>query len=125
MNWKEIKEKSKIWNLILKFLNEKQGLNPEYITIKDNRIGYLQTDGVHIVMIFIPLDDRFLYDFFDKQGIIIDIDLATNKGQFGFVIYFDDFKNEFEGNKLFDNNPEAEQQAFLKAFEILEEKFKT
>ena len=67
---------------------------------------------------------RFLYDFFDEQGIIIDIAPTFSKevdGKTEFYIdwWIDDIPVA-ESREHYKTRTEAEEQAFLKAFEILE-----
>ena len=69
---------------------------------------------------------RFLYDFFDEQGIYIEI--SSNYGeQFWFEIFNDQSLIGYNWDKKGDdiaygNRTEAEEQAFMKAFEILEDR---
>ena len=65
---------------------------------------------------------RELYLFFDEQGIFIEI-LKMFNGNYttptGFYFYIDDYtRDEYSA----DTRTLAEEQAFLKAFEILEDK---
>ena len=65
---------------------------------------------------------RDLYDFFDEQGIYIEI-LKMFDGNYttptGFYFYIDDYtRDEYSA----DTRTLAEEQAFLKSFEILEDK---
>lgn len=135
MNWKKIKSKEKIWNLILKFFKEKKKLNPDYIDISDknNHIGYLETDSIHEVLRFIPIDDRFLFDFFDAQGILIIIEPEFQytreidedgdnphyvPEEWGFRIH--DLSKLLKTGGPFKNRSKTEETVWLKAFEILE-----
>jgi hypothetical protein len=76
-------------------------------------------------------DCRFLYDFFDEQGIIIQIKFFWKaeilKKKWSYEIS-NDFEYIYSSNLndsiTYSNRIEAEEQAFLKAFEILEEKIK-
>lgn len=105
MNWQEIKEKyPRSYNLI-----------------------YQQAREYANVLYESPI--RWLYDFFDEQGISVTIDWShSEKPTIGIDWYYEitDFGlpaqifecvNVYAGNRT-----EAEEQAFLKAFEILEEK---
>jgi hypothetical protein len=85
-------------------------------------------------------DCRFLYDFFDEQGITVEVVFAYtrssyNRGEnlewFEYSVYSDFIPNCCSRNEPDYCEPyktkhrtEAEEQAFLKAFEILEEKIK-
>ena len=76
---------------------------------------------------------RFLYDFFDEQGIYIEIELCYLKDK---TIWFEyDINSPFWDDSICAMNEpdyeepyktktrtEAEEQAFLRAFKILEEK---
>ena len=71
-------------------------------------------------------DIRALYSFFDSQGIIIDIAPTFSKevdGKTEFYIdwWIDDIPVA-ESREHYKTRTEAEEQAFIKAFEILEEK---
>ena len=81
----------------------------------------------------IGADPRVLYDFFDENGIIIEItrshsELKNFIGWFEYYIYLDDIlKTCSMDNKDYTEpytktRTEAEEQAFLKAFEILNNK---
>ena len=123
MNWTEIEKKypnssdachdwfEKQWSVILEINN-------------DGRLGYKITDGVHAVEMFIPLyGNRWLYDFFDEQGIYIGLDYHYAVGLarwFSLTIIYD--KEHYEDELDTGIRKEAEYAAFLKAFEILEEK---
>ena len=66
--------------------------------------------------------NRFLYDLFDEQGIVIGIEVLYYDG-FWFTptitVMWDTDTNMKIGSQ---SRTEAEEQAFLKAFEILEDK---
>lgn len=108
MNWNLIKEKyPKCYSLLLIFL-------------KGMELEDLQTTSVHPITKM-----RFLYDFFDEQGTYINI-LLFGKVGWTWDIRDRDFhvlaQPEFNDTKF--TRVEAEAQAFLKAFELLEEKLK-
>lgn len=66
-------------------------------------------------------NDRHLYDFFDEQGICIAVYPFFN--HFIWKIHLPETLNPFiDGDRKYDSRTEAEEQAFLKAFEILENK---
>ena len=65
---------------------------------------------------------RFLYDFFDEQDIYIMMILEwdfDNKKRWDFWI---DYVEKRIDSGLYDTRTEAEEQAFLRAFKILEDK---
>ena len=72
--------------------------------------------------------DRWLYDFFDEQGIYINIsreylwegeyDTNPRREWQGFIEY----EPSSEATDFYNTRTEAEEQAFIKAFEILEDK---
>lgn len=68
------------------------------------------------------IGNRFLYDFFDEQGIYIEacVPLSGDEGinAFGWMIYPRGVLSDFE----YKTRIEAEEQAFLKAFELLEQR---
>lgn len=73
--------------------------------------------------------DRLLYDFFDEQGIKIFIKPARPDVPFPNVLLYkweiQNFLDLDETDfKKYPTRTEAEEQAFLRAFEILEEKLK-
>ena len=59
---------------------------------------------------------RHLYDFFDEQGIYIGTGYYADPPTY----YFCSINNSFCGSGA--TRTEAEEQAFIKAFEILEDK---
>ena len=108
MNWKEIKEKyPKAYILCEKEMTDGSYIEPFYETVNWN--------------------DRNLYDFFDKQGIYVNI--SSDCGKFFYMLYEyheKPFKDEtvldigMDEDKQFEIREEAETAAFIKAFEILE-----
>ena len=62
---------------------------------------------------------RFLYDFFDEQGIYVIINRSPADNEFFWSI---DIGKDFCDGDYTNTRTEAEEQAFLKAFEILEDK---
>ena len=63
--------------------------------------------------------DRLLYDFFDSQGIYAIINRSPADNEFFWSI---DIGKDFCDGDYTNTRTEAEEQAFLKAFEILEDK---
>jgi len=71
--------------------------------------------------------NRLLYDLFDEQGVYINISTQfheDNIKMWDFYIIGDDGWNLAELTYEFTTRTEAEEKAFTKAFEILEEKLK-
>lgn len=73
------------------------------------------------------LGNRVLYDFFDEQEIRVFIEWGINQSDHGKLIYY--FKifyskemNFVAGSRQYSTRTEAEEQAFTKAFQLLEEK---
>jgi hypothetical protein len=101
MNWKEIKEK--------------------YPTALEK----LVKDEFPIAVYYL----RDLYDFFDKQNILIEISVRAGESMpFFYEIEYisSEMIWECENDDLkYKTRQEAEQHAFLRAFEILEDKLKT
>lgn len=103
MDWKEIQEKyTKAFELMLKYFKF-----PSYT--RD----------------IMRLNERLLYDFFDKNEIYINID--THMGEFNWSIEYIPnnmavFIDEYSDSMNFHTRKETEQTAFIKAFEILEDK---
>lgn len=127
MNWKEIKEKyPKGWDKLLQWRN--------YLEINEDanwkqtdyygELGHFFNDGIHTFMReFAKFNIRDLYDFFDGQRIYIGIDYHYAIGiERWFSIYFTWGKMDYLKIDHFNGTrKEVEEQAFLKAFEILEE----
>jgi len=105
MNWTEIKEKyPKGWG---KWLD----------TLADIYIA----EGI-------IANDSDLFDFFDEQGIYISINKLWEHAEFdwGFELSWEDKRqleeyDWFENGKSYKLRKEAEEQAFMKAFSLLEE----
>ena len=76
----------------------------------------------------LPLQDRFLYDFFDKQGIRCFVLYNEMNGKWKpelRIVVRDKWPMERIGIINCENTRlEAEERVFLRAFEILEEKLK-
>ena len=74
---------------------------------------------------FLQTDPRDLYDFFDENGIYIYACGAMSEGHIKKFWYAMDFLEEpSEYGEYVDTRTEAEEQAFMKALEILEEKLR-
>ena len=106
MNWTEIKEK--------------------YPKAYDS---LLEWEPIIDISVWIYFKDRNLYDFFDEQELIIEIGVEYGKDCEDY--WFEWFINlkgtggaDYLGHKCYKSRSEAEQAAFTKAFEILEEKLK-
>ncbi len=76
-------------------------------------MGEDKEDMTQLALMHAP---RFLYDFFDKQNIIININYSTGE-DFWFDI-ISGTNEDYEG--VYTTREEAEQQAFMKAFSIKE-----
>jgi len=137
MNWNEIKEKYpkainvfiewRMRNNAFKFL-EKRFCVTQYgfaIECLIKRAGFQGKDIESWVCYDRHQDDdgnRFLYDFFDKQGIYISI--IRNLGDNDFFYHVDIEKRIVKDGDYFSTRTKAEEAAFLKVFEILESKLK-
>ena len=69
---------------------------------------------------------RHLYDFFDEQGVYVTINttlmpLTTDSTRF-FEWYVETVHSGSTNAEIYNTRQEAEQEAFLKAFQILETK---
>jgi hypothetical protein len=74
-----------------------------------------------------PKNIRDLYDFFDEQGIIIEIGVDwTMEPKYCYRVIRDYWGDDRQRkwSDLFYKRTQAEEQAFLRAFEILENKLK-
>ena len=100
MNWKEIKEKY-----------------PKAIKL------ILSTDHSPVCLYNEFAPSRNFYDFFDENGLIIIIDYDYYDGDFlwKFDITFGT-GTIYESGSMYNNRQDVEGPAFIKAFEILEEK---
>ena len=111
MNWKEIKKKyPKAWILLKEWFGYKKNI----------------TINMELSKIFMP--ERKLYDFFDKQKIIIEIGIGYNFNENKYILNewsYDIIDCDIENEGQYNSRLEAEEVAFLKAFEILENKLKT
>lgn len=65
---------------------------------------------------------RWLYDFFDGEGIYIEFTIDKTRFWFDILDENNDYLTSYEKNDCHDTRTEAEEQSFTKAFEILEEK---
>ena len=104
------------WGKFAGWFNFSFGRNLE-ISESGNAIGYHFTDGVHSVMMWREFCLRHFYDFFDEQGIFIQVfrGVGGETDAMGFYTTID--KGWIAWSKT---RTEAETEAFLKAFEILE-----
>jgi len=125
MNWKKIKnEYPKAWKLFY---------SNDFIILEEEDLGE-KIDVIYLTPYEIEYNIRDLYDFFDQQGISINMhndsckidlevwDFEQNKYYFMFcidsLVYW---RNDWE-HKTFDSRISAEEDAFTKAFEILEDR---
>ena len=111
MNWIEIEKKyPKAWMLLKEWFGYKKDI----------------TVSMELSRIFMP--ERKLYDFFDEHGIYIGLETVGDGGftwnigdKTGTLVEnFNDKEGAFFNLELC--RKEAEEAAFLKAFEILEKK---
>ena len=96
MNWNKIKEK-----------------NPKAYEKCRVYFGLTKETDYYLT---ISIEDRCLYDFFDEQGIIIEISFHPDKGWYAYIN-----TNYIDVNRM-KTRTEAETVAFEKAFDILEKK---
>ena len=79
------------------------------------------------------IGNRFLYDFFDEQGVVVEVVFAYNNTDEIYWFEYYIYKNgvlqfcsmdepDYEEPYKTITRTEAEEQAFIKAFEILEDK---
>ena len=66
--------------------------------------------------------DRDLYDFFDEQGIIINVYNLFGSFWWDIKEYYERLFAEHAKEDQYKTRTEAEEKAFTKAFELLEEK---
>jgi len=100
MSWQEINKKyPKAWNIYMNWFSE-------------------QNYGENLDFAF----NRDLYDFFDEQGIYINTEVAVETLHCNWFYNISGIKIYSEGG--YKARKEAEEMAFTKAFEILENKLK-
>ena len=125
MNWQNIKTKyPKAFERLIKWL----ACSVEVKIEKTNLVTYVPALPGHVVTRKDTMPLRRLYDFFDEQGIYVWITLpfGTDEG----LDIFDGEIRLVNGNYLFERisvcgtktRTLAEEQAFLQAFKILEDK---
>ena len=110
MNWKQISEQyPKAWE---------KWFGKNKLSFEHKSFGYDYLSS-----------DRDLYDFFDQEGIIVQVDYMMGERNFSYSIYILPKEINFAilgdlsgFNKHWSTRTEAEQQAFTKAFSILEER---
>jgi len=128
MNWEQINKKYP--NAINKFfdwldIDSEEEITAQYESLKDGHKEFYPQTRLKIFEMdnLIFWNDRQLYDFFDEQGIYI-FPLRGGyhfKGlKFGYEIQADRRYRQHG----FKSRPQAEQAAFEKAFEILENNLK-
>lgn len=101
MNWDKIKKESpKAYNDWITYCQGKYGTAPA-------------KDAQYILM------SGSLFEFFDNNNIQV---VTTIDNQFGYEIYVGFDSRESHCTNWFQERTECEQEAFIKAFEILEEK---
>ena len=122
MKWKEIKKK-----------------HPKAYKAFTISLGYTQENVIRARLIL--YNNRNLYDFFDKRGVYIraktpfeHVTSSTKTFLFGWFIQVPPNKSTrwnskymyeyYEETSMYDSREEAENTAFKKAFEILEEVIK-
>jgi len=115
MNWNEIKEKyPESWNKLREWRKY-----IDYCETQDD-LGHYITDGVHRVGVWIYFNKRDLYDFFDEQHVYVVVSYLA--GSLFMIAGWTYMINQSVCDRDFKTRIEAEEQAFLKAFEILEDR---
>ena len=131
MNWKEVEKK---YPKAFGKLNEWYGIGLlEFNKEEPERCGHYFSDGVHAVLMWNDFEIRDLYDFFDEQKILIVVNWywmdkyfendsgetvrSESNGRLQWSYRIFNFRHP-----NFESRTEAENAAFLKAFEILEQK---
>jgi hypothetical protein len=118
MNWKEIKAK---FPKAFKLFQGDKDYYWDIATYKDgnSEITLLQMHRDEMVDYKSEayFDVRSLYDFFDAQKINI---VLTIEFDFGWEIYTDRYEQHSQCKKWFNSRSEAEIDAFMKAFCLLE-----
>lgn len=117
MNWLKIKSLyPKAWEELLKFYHAVQ------LEINDkNKLGFYFTDGVHSVLMFNEINIRELYNFFDSHFIRL-FPIFYNEWGYEIQTDFEINSDDLMVKDWYESRSEAEQDGFLKAFELLETK---
>ena len=111
MNWKEIKEKCP------------KALHKYNLYNWDGYENYKIDNYAPIVLKDLAkTNNRNLYDFFDENGIIIEILYSLGGGLFAYEIHKVSNVEFIKYSDGFSSRTEAETEAFNKAFKILENK---
>ena len=123
MNWNLIKKNQ--YKAYLKWVNwVMRDKYADNVTVESEidetgREGYLVEWNSLGSNTFRGQDIRALYSFFDEQGIYTIINRSPADNEFFWSI---DIDKDFCDGDYTNTRTEAEEQAFLKAFEILEDK---
>ena len=124
MNWKVIQKKYFKAFEKLKWFYENIPLEIN----EENVLGWYFTDGVHVIQMWNDLDRSWLYDFFDKQRLYIEVFIEEDypiRWGWKVLTFQDDYGTNDYGNKSsLKTRKIAEEQAFIKSFQLLEEKLK-
>ena len=124
MNWKEIKYKYVgAW---IEFIsnNDFLEINEDKNSPRFGTLGWYFTDGVHKVKMWHIYESRNLYDFFDENGFYVDAYMGNyldNWRYFTWTIHTCDGLIASDEVR-FTVRTAAEESAFTKAFELLEER---
>lgn len=130
INWKAISEKyPKAWFQFLPWANELMSdfCNPESgieLLDKPDRDGNQLISPSGYECQAVPFPTRFLYDFFDAEGIYVQVVYAGEKDWVWGINLRDKpvFEVTARDEVSYPSRAEAETIAFTKAFEILEER---
>lgn len=109
---KEIYKYSNVWKKLKDFLQENS-----YIITKDREIKYIDYECLRFFILYALIEN-----FFEQNGIIIDIDYWCETNDFEFRLFRNQFCIFFS-DVCFNNfktNDEAKYHAVLKACEVLE-----
>lgn len=129
MNWREIKKKyPKAYRKLRKWVylldpTWYNNISEQYDNKSDARYEFIQTLNNHTDCVF--NQHRDLYDFFDEQDLIIQIHY-NREFSFSTLLYtnYDPYNGEYFYYRHYKTRTHAEQEAFTKAFELLEERLR-
>lgn len=115
MDYKQIKQNSpKAWGAYMKFMEQH---------VKDVTKAVMDDMFCYGASMQYKSNTRHLYDFFDSYEIFVNVfnEPMDTTFNFGIDVLLPDGSDCIKANSIYANRPEAEEAAFTKAFEILEQ----
>ena len=118
MNWNKIKSSyPDVWYELIDYIADPGIFHERRIRIENGKVAAdSKTDDDNWFEVDV-LDPRDLYEFFEQSGIFVVIMYNEWFGYFSYEIY-SELRNEI--SRMFDSRIEAETDAFMCAFEIMD-----